>query len=92
MLRLCKLLTFVKILLCSTREFLCHVQSTETYASVNSSGAQSPPPLGLLRSICPPFCPGSGAFANFALPGGRAFANPGVIPELLTRTQFAIRI
>ena len=92
MLRLCKLLTFVKILLSSTREFLC--QSTETYASVTSNRVPwgPPPPLGLLRSICPPFCPGSGAFANFALPGGRAFANPGVIPELLTRTQFAIRI
>ena len=46
MLRLCKLLTSVKILLFSTREFLCHLQSTETYASVNSSCAQlpSPPP------------------------------------------------
>ena len=43
MLRLCKLLTFVKILLFSTREFLCHVQSTETYASVNSNRVQSPP-------------------------------------------------
>ena len=32
------------------------------------------------------------AFANFALPGGRAFANPRAIPELLTRTQFPIRI
>ena len=46
MLRLCKLLTSVKILLFSKREFLCHVQSTETYASVKSSCAQlpSPPP------------------------------------------------
>ena len=46
MLRLCKLLTSVKILLFSTREFLCHVQRTETYASVNSICAQlpSPPP------------------------------------------------
>ena len=29
---------------------------------------------------------------NFALPGGRAFANPRAIPELLTRTRFPIRI
>ena len=33
-----------------------------------------------------------GAFANFALPGGRAFANPGANPELLTRTRFPVRI
>ena len=35
---------------------------------------------------------GGGAFANFALPGGRTFANPGANPELLTRTRFPIRI
>ena len=35
---------------------------------------------------------GVGAFANFALPRGRAFANPGAISELWTRTQFPIRI
>ena len=34
---------------------------------------------------------GGGAFANFA-PGGRAFTNPGVIPKLLTRMQFPIRL
>ena len=32
------------------------------------------------------------AFANVALPGGRAFANPGANPELLTRTRFPINI
>ena len=37
-----------------------------------------------------PVFPGGGAFANFALPGGRAFANPRAIPELLTRTRFPI--
>ena len=31
-----------------------------------------------------------GAFANFALPGGRAFANRRAIPELLTRARFPI--
>ena len=36
--------------------------------------------------------PGGGALANFALPGCRAFANPGAIPELLRRTRFPIRI
>ena len=35
---------------------------------------------------------GGGAFANFALPGGHAFTNPGVIPKLLTRMQFPIRL
>ena len=32
--------------------------------------------------------PGGGAFANFALPGGRGFANPRAIPDLLTRSGF----
>ena len=50
--------------------------------------APPPPPQptpGVLRSICPPCQSWGGAFANFALPGGGAFANPGAIPELLTR-------
>ena len=34
----------------------------------------------------PPPPPGV-TFANFALPGGRAFANPRAIPELLTLYQ-----
>ena len=65
-----------------------------SYASVNSSCPQPPPPP--LPGYCGAFArlvsPGDGAFANFALPGGRAFANPGAIPELLTRTRFPIRI
>ena len=36
--------------------------------------------------------PWGGAFANFVLCGGQAFANPEAIPELLTRTWFPIRI
>ena len=32
------------------------------------------------------------AFANFALPGGWAFANLRANPKLLTRTQFPIRL
>ena len=51
----------------------------------------SPPP-----GYCGPFArlssPRGGAFANFALPGYLAFANPGAIPELLNRTRFPIKI
>ena len=54
--------------------------------------APSPPPPGLLRAFARLVSPGGGAVANFALPGGRAFANPRAIPELLTRTRFPIRI
>ena len=93
MLRLCKLLTFVKILLFSTREFLCHVQSTETYASVNSSGEQPPPPPPRATAEhLPAFLSRGWGICKFCAARGPAFANPGAIPELLTRTQFAIRI
>ena len=50
-------------------------------ASVDSTCAQRPPP-GLLRAFAPLVSLGGGAFANFLLPGGRAFANPGAIPGL----------
>ena len=33
--------------------------------------------------------PWGGAFANFALPEDRAFANPGAVPQLLPRTRFS---
>ena len=46
-----------------------------------------PPPPGLLRSV-----PRVEHFSNFVLPGVRAFANPGAIPKLSTRTRFPIRI
>ena len=51
-------------------------------------------PPGLLRSgaVARLVSPGDVVFANFALPGGRAFANPGASPELLTRTRYPIRI
>ena len=39
-------------------------------------------------STPPGYC---GAFARLVSPGGGAFANPGAIPELLTRTRFPIR-
>ena len=52
------------------------------------------PPRGYCGAFAHLVSPGGahGTFANFTLPGGRAFANPGAIPELLTGTQFAIRI
>ena len=40
----------------------------------------------------PLISPRSGALGNFVPPGGRAFARPSTIPELLTRTQFPMRI
>ena len=52
------------------------------------SPSPSPPPR-LLRGICPPRQSRVGAFADFSLPGGRAFFNPRAIPKLLnTRGVF----
>ena len=62
-----------------------------TNASVNSSCAQLPPP-GYFGAFSRLVGPGGVAFANFALPGSRAFANPGANLELLTLTRFPIRI
>ena len=64
------------------------------HQSVNSSCAQPspPPPQGYCRAFALLFSPGGEAFANFTLSEGRAFANLGDIPELLTRTRFPIRI
>ena len=56
------------------------------HQSIPLSCAQSPSPHGLLRGICPTLQSRGGTFAKFALPVGRAFANPGAIPELFTRT------
>ena len=44
----------------------------------------SPPPPGCCGALARLFIPVGGALANFAMPGGRAFANPGASPELLT--------
>ena len=52
--------------------------------------APSTPP-GYCGAFARLVSPEGGAFANFELPGGRAFPNPGAIPDLLTRTRFAIR-
>ena len=63
-------------------------------ASVNSSCAQHPPPppqatAGHLPALS---VPGVGHLQIFALPGGRAFANPRAIPKLLICTRFPIRV
>ena len=52
----------------------------------------APPPPGFCGTFSRLVSPGGGAFAIFVLPEGRAFANPGAIPELLIRTRFPIRI
>ena len=51
-----------------------------------------PPPLGYCGAFAHPVSPGGETFANFTLPGGRALANAGANPDLLTCTQFPIRI
>ena len=50
-------------------------------ASVNSTYAQPLSP-GYCRAFARLVSPVGGAFANFPLPGGRASANSGAIPEL----------
>ena len=63
-------------------------KDSSIYAQCTSQfhwAAPSPLPL-ILRGICPTLQSRAGTFAKFALPVGRAFANPGAIPELLTRT------
>ena len=79
------------VLVSFARKATCKAEIS--YASVNSSCAQHPPPpTGYCEAFAHLVSPGGGAFANFVLPGGRAFANSGTIPELLTRTRFPIRI
>ena len=61
------------------------------HQSIAAAPRPAPPP-----GYCGPFArlvsPVGWAFANFVLPGDRAFANPGAISEPLTRTRFPIRI
>ena len=52
----------------------------DSNGSVNSSCAQRPP--GYYRAFACLACPGDGAFANFVLLRGRAFANHAAIPGL----------
>ena len=74
--------------------YVCtHVKITQQWkstlnASVNSSCAHP----GYCGAFARLVSPGGGDFANFVLSGGRAFANPGKIPKLLTRTRFPIII
>ena len=58
-------------------------------ASVNSSNTQTPPPPPPHPFPTSGYC---GEFVKFCTSRGWAFANPGAIPELLTRMQFLIRI
>ena len=60
--------------------------------SIAAAPSAPPPPPGYYRAFACLVSPGGGAFAHFVLLGGRAFANPAVIPELLTRTCFPTRI
>ena len=60
-----------------------------SYASVNCTCAQPPPPPRATAGHFPAMSvPGVGHLQIFALPGGRAFANPEAIPKLLIRTRF----
>ena len=48
----------------------------------------TPPPPGATAGHLPALSvPGGGAFANFALPGDWAFANPRAFPKPLARTR-----
>ena len=49
-----------------------------------------PPPPGYCRTFACLVSPGGGAVANFALPRGQAFANPGATPALLIRPWFSL--
>ena len=48
------------------------------------------PPPGYCRAFTCLVSPGGGSFANFVLLGGWAFAYPGAIREVLTRTRFPV--
>ena len=69
----------------------CHLHLLQTFRAVMH---QSIPAAfsGYCGAFACLFSPGGGAFANFAMLGNRVFANPGAIPELLTRTRFPIRM
>ena len=50
----------------------------------------SAPPPGYCGAFTCLVSPRGGAFANFVLPGGRAFAYPRAIRKVLTRTRFPV--
>ena len=71
------------------QHFMLIVRLQRMYASVRQfqpRPAPPPPfpqpPSRLLRDIFPPYSPGGGVLANFALPGGREFANHEVNTEI----------
>ena len=72
------------------QHFMLIVRLQRMYASVRQfqpRPAPPPPPFPqppsrLLRDIFPPYSPGGGVLANFALPGGREFANHEVNTEI----------
>ena len=66
------------------------MKSVKISVLYQSIPAKRSPPRGYCGAFARLVSPGGGAFA--ALPGGRAFANPGANPELLTRTRFPINI
>ena len=73
---------------------LCFFSSLFTFSSFLPVGLfiRASPSCVMNQSIPPAPSPPPGYCGAFALPGGRAFAEPGAISELLTRTRFPIRI
>ena len=72
--------------------FICGLHLTKKvlsfmHQSIPAAPRHPPPPLRLLWGICPPCQSQVWGICNIALPGGRAFANPGTNPELLTHTH-----
>ena len=71
----------------------CGLVDFVMHQSIPPAPSHPPPPTpGYCGEFACLVSPEAEAFANFALPGSRAFANPGAILELLTRTRFPIRI
>ena len=51
------------------------------HQSIPTAPCTPPPPTGNCWAFARLVSPGGGALANFARPGGQAFANPGDNPE-----------
>ena len=63
-----------------------HVHFSKTLC-ISQFHLRPAPPPGYCGAFARLVSAGGGAFAIFALPGGREFANPRAIPELLTRIR-----
>ena len=61
----------------------CQANSKVMHQSIPAAPISPPPPLpmGYYGASARLISPGGGAFANFALPGGRPFAYPGLFPS-----------